>query len=374
MSQECTHIVFAGGGTGGRLFPGLAVAEQFAAAIPSARITFCGPGKPFERRQVTCSGFEYLALPACPLPHGPREAMTFLVENLAGYLAARRLLRQERVAAVVALGGYAGLPVARAAVRQQVPLVLLEQNAIPSRLSRWLARRASLVCAAFETAVEPLSGHCPVRVTGNPVRSGFHRRPSAPSRPLQLVILGDSGGGRPLNTGIPAVLGKLRDQLQGWRVLHQSGEAGLAETWNLYAELGLDAAVVPFLSNMPGVLAATDLVVCRAGGTALAELAVAGVPALVLPHPNARDDHQRANAEVFAAGGGCVTIDERTVSVPLDEAVAAALRPLLADGCLRQQMSAAIQRLARPNAAADVAELLWSLVSSRAYRAEPAVA
>ena len=158
-------------------------------------------------------------------------------------------------------------------------------------------------------------------------------------------------------------------------MLHQSGEAGLAETWNLYGQLGLDVAVVPFLSNMPAVLSATDLVVCRAGGTALAELAVAGTPAVLLPYPHATDDHQRANAaRLFAAGGGCVTIDECTVSGPLDDEVARMLGPLLSDGLLRQQMSSAMQKLARPIAAADVAGLLWSIISSRAYQAEPAVA
>ena len=177
MSHESNHIVFSGGGTGGRLFPGLAVAEQFAATIPSARITFCGSGKSFERRYVTQSGFEYLALPACPLPHGAREAVAFVVENLAGYLAGRRFSRDERVAAVVGLGGYASVSMARAAIRQQVPLVLLEQNAHP-RPSDALAgasRHVGLHGLRGGGAIH-LRGRCPVRVTGNPVRSGFHRR------------------------------------------------------------------------------------------------------------------------------------------------------------------------------------------------------
>jgi UDP-N-acetylglucosamine--N-acetylmuramyl-(pentapeptide) pyrophosphoryl-undecaprenol N-acetylglucosamine transferase len=350
------------------------VAEHFAAMISSARVTFCGSGKSFERRYVTQAGFEYLALPSRPLPHGAREAVAFVVENVAGYLAAGRFLRDERVAAVVGLGGYASVSMARAAARRHVPLVLLEQNVIPGRATRWLARRATLICTAFDATFDKLRCRCPVRVTGNPVRGGFHRRPTEPAAQRQLVILGGSGGAHALNASIPAALYKVRDQLQGWRVVHQSGEAGLAETWTLYGKLGLDVAVVPFLLNMPGVLAATDLVVCRAGGTTLAELAVAGTPAVLLPYPHATDDHQLANAQLFVAGGGCAAIDERTVSGPLEDPVAEILARLLTDSPLRQRMSAAMHALARPNAADDVVALLWSIVSSRAYRAELAVA
>ncbi len=121
---------------------------------------------------------------------------------------------------------------------------------------------------------------------------------------------------------------------------------------------------------MPRVLAATDLAVCRAGGTTLAELAVARVPAVLLPYPHAADDHQAANARHFAAGGGCITIDERDAPGRLDDQLADMLCFLVANEGLRRQMSAAMSELARPNAAADVAELIWSIVSSRSLRAE----
>ncbi len=150
MKNNIVHIVFSGGGTGGHLFPGLAVAEQLSAMIPRVRITFCGGGKPFERQAAHDAGFEYFALPSRPLPHAAREAVSFVVENLAGYLAARRFLREEHVSAVVGLGGYVSVPMARAATRRDVPLVLLEQNAVPGRATRWLARRATLICTAFD--------------------------------------------------------------------------------------------------------------------------------------------------------------------------------------------------------------------------------
>ena len=393
MKNKAIHIVFSGGGTGGHLFPGLAVAEQLAAMIPLVRITFCGDGKPFERECVSRVGFDYFALPARPLPRGAREAVSFVVENLAGYLTAGRFLREEGAAAVVGLGGYASVPMAHAAARRRVPLVLLEQNAVPGRATRWLARRASLICTTFSETRSRLSCRCPVRVTGNPIRTGFcHERSEVRGQgsggkygistinnqqstiSSQLLVLGGSGGARALNENAPRAIYKIRHLLHGWRIVHQSGQSGRESTQTLYAKLDLAATVVPFLSDMPAVLGATDLAVCRAGGTSLAELAAAGVPAVLVPYPHATDDHQAANARLFSAAGGCITIDQREPAGPLDDQLADMLCFLLANDGLRRQMSAAMRAMARPHAAEDVAELIWSIVSSRSIRAELAAA
>jgi UDP-N-acetylglucosamine--N-acetylmuramyl-(pentapeptide) pyrophosphoryl-undecaprenol N-acetylglucosamine transferase len=342
------------------------------------------------------------------LPRGAREAVSFVVENLAGYLAAGRFLREEGAAAVVGLGGYASVPMAHAAARRRVPLVLLEQNAVPGKATRWLGRRASLICTTFSETRSRLTCRCPVRVTGNPIRTGFFQEgggrraegggrkgtqirnpeseietsfsalrlpPSALARPpAQLLVLGGSGGARALNESTPRAIYKIRHLLQGWRIVHQSGQSGLESTPTLYAKLDLAATVVPFLSDMPAVLGSTDLAVCRAGGTSLAELAAAGVPAVLVPYPHATDDHQAANARLFSAAGGCITIDQREPAGPLDDQLADMLCFLLANDGLRRQMSAAMRAMARPHAAEDVAELIWSIVSSRSIRAELAAA
>jgi UDP-N-acetylglucosamine--N-acetylmuramyl-(pentapeptide) pyrophosphoryl-undecaprenol N-acetylglucosamine transferase len=285
------------------------------------------------------------------------------------------------------LGGYASVPMARAASRRRVPLVLLEQNAVPGKATRWLAPRAALICTAFDETAQQLRARCPVRTTGNPVRAGFCQATMAEENGIleeewvalngtssQLVVLGGSGGARSLNENAPKALYKIRGQLAGWKIIHQSGEADQVSTQTLYTKFDLPATVVPFLADMPAVLAATDLAVCRAGGTTLAELAATGVPAVLLPYPHATDDHQAANAAQFAASGGCMTIDERAVQGRLDDQLADVLCFLLANEELRGQMATAMHDLARPNAADDVAELIWSIVSSRALRAELAVA
>jgi UDP-N-acetylglucosamine--N-acetylmuramyl-(pentapeptide) pyrophosphoryl-undecaprenol N-acetylglucosamine transferase len=375
MNTDQTHIVFAGGGTAGHLFPGLAVAAQLAARSNPPRITFLGTGKSFEKRFVEKTGFEYLELASAPLASGVRGVLRFLGENFSGYRSARRFLRRERASVVIGLGGYASVPACRAATSMDIPLVLLEQNAYPGKATRYLARHANVICAAFEEACGHLQEFGPVRVTGNPIRTGFRprRHPRKP-RPKdaawqrRLVVLGGSGGAHAINEFVPKALYKLRDSLADWQIVHQTGPRETSATAELYRKLTLNATVVPFIQNLPSVLRHTDLAISRAGGTTLAELAATGVPAVLLPYPQAADDHQRSNADVFASAGAARIVDERDVYERLDDALVRALDDLVADAPLRDTMSAAALKLARPDAAWQVATMVHELDSQPAAR------
>jgi len=382
------HIVFSGGGTGGHLFPGLAVAQRLLGEVPQLEITFVGGGRPFERRQVAAAGFEYLPLPCRPLPRTLRDVFPFVTDSLHGYREARRFLDDTHVSAVVGLGGYASVPMARAAIRAGVPLVLLEQNAVPGRATRWLAPAAALVCTAFAEAGHTLGSRCAVRVTGNPIRPHFTRRPPAaqaggangrrggsgpngsPSpvdssngsnghdRPKVLLIVGGTAGARSLNENVPWALYKVGAALRGWKIAHQSGSDELEATRERYRRLGLQATVVRFIANMPQVLGQTDLVVCRAGGTTLAELAATGVPAILLPYPFAAHDHQRKNADVFSAAGASLTLDERELPGRIDDHLAGAIALLAGNPARRAAMAEAMRGLALPDATWDVATMV----------------
>ncbi len=371
MTNHPLHIVFAGGGTGGHLFPGLAVAERLVDEVPQVRITFAGSGKAFEQRHVAAAGFEYLALPCRPLLKGAREAFSFIAKNLAGYLAAGRFLAGQHVAAVVGLGGYASVPMAQAAGRRGVPLILLEQNATAGKATRWLSRSASLICLALAPARSKLRCRCPIRVTGTPIRSGFFPRRASRHR---MIVLGGSGGARSLNEKVPRALHQIQPILAGWQIVHQTGESGFQPTCELYDKLGLKATVVPFIADVPAMLRASGLAVCRSGGTTLAELAAAGVPAVLLPYPHATDDHQRLNAEVFCDAGGAVTLDTRPRSGRLVHDLTERLSDLIADADGRARMSAAMRRLARPHAADEVAGLIVEMVQRRCAALDEATA
>jgi len=365
------HIVFAGGGTGGHLFPGLAVAKRLSANRPGVRVTFAGTGKPLERQQVAAAGFDYAASPSRPLPRRASEAVSFIVENVAGYFAAGRLLDEENVAGVVGLGGYASVPMGRAAARRRLPLVLLEQNVVLGRANRWLSRCASLLCTSFEPTEQQIHSRCPVRWTGNPIRSfaADDAPPITAGQTARLVVLGGSGGARSLNENVPRALYKVRHLLAGWEVVHQSGAADVQSTRDLYRKLGLEAKVEAFWTEVPAVLAGSNLAICRAGGTTLAELAAAATPALLLPYPHAADDHQRKNADLFVAAGAAQVVDQREVAGRLDDRLAELLGRILPDADGRAIMAHGMRRLARPQAAAHVATLIWSLVSSRSRAA-----
>jgi len=365
MHDDRPHIVLSGGGTGGHLFPGLAVAARLIAGRPGLRITFAGSGKPFEREQVAAAGFHYLPIRCAALPRGVGGAWRFLADNLAGYRAASRFLQEAEAGVVIGLGGYASVPMARAAVAQGVPLVLLEQNAVPGRATRWLARRAAVVCTAFESCHARLPWRCQVRLTGNPVRTAANIATWAQGDCPRLLALGGSSGSRALNEALPIALAALGRAVEGWRFLHQAGREDADATRQRYRGLGVEAEVVEFLADVPGALAGADLAVCRSGGTTLAELAAAELPALLVPYPHAADDHQRRNAEVFAAAGACRVLDERDGTGSLGQRMAGVLGELLSDAPRRRVMSRAMRGLGRPAAAATVSDLVLRLLDGK---------
>ena len=363
MKKISTHIVFSGGGTGGHLFPGLAVAERLARRMPRARITFVGGGRDFERRHVAAAEFEYLALPCRAAPRRLRQLPGFLSQNLAGHLSARRFVRREAVSLVVGLGGYASVPVARAAAKGKAKLVLIEQNILPGRANRWLARWADAVCVAFEQTAAKLPRRCTVHVTGTPIREKQLAGTLFPQPATKrLAILGGSAGAKTINENVPRALYKVRHRLDGWEIVHLTGETHLESTRVLYRKLGIEASVWPFIADVPELLDHSDLTVCRGGGSTLAEVAAAGAPAIILPYPHAVVDHQRKNAELFRQSGGCVLLDERKVDGRLDDRLAESLDGLLEDDARRQRISQTVRRLGRPQAAETIVDLVEELL------------
>jgi UDP-N-acetylglucosamine--N-acetylmuramyl-(pentapeptide) pyrophosphoryl-undecaprenol N-acetylglucosamine transferase len=182
-------------------------------------------------------------------------------------------------------------------------------------------------------------------------------RPEADRLEKRLVIIGGAGGARSINENIPQALANLREQLLGWQIVHQSGEGQLRKTEQRYREAGVDALVVAFIDEMAPVMFDSDLAVCRPGGTMLSELALAGLPAVLVPYPPVADSHL-PNAELFASAGAATIIDESDATRPLRDELAAHLKALLTNDTLRQQMAANMRRLARPDAAARVTEAI----------------
>lgn len=365
MHEPTPHILFSGGVTGGHLFPGLAVAEQLQTLCPNVRITFSGAGRVLDRQQVFQAGHDYVGIPCHPTPRRLSEIRRFLTRNRQGTQKAAQYIQDNQVSAVVGLGGYASVPTARAASRCDVPLVLLEQNVVPGRATRWLARSADTILLSIKDTAEALRTRAELHVTGNPVRRQFvenanTRDTDRPHR--RLLILGGSNGAGELNTQMPLALYRCRQALGDWKVVHQTGVAQHADTELLYHKLNLPAEVVPFVDDMAETLQGTDLVISRAGGTTLSELAVSGVPAILCPLAKATDDHQRRNAEYYRRRRAAIVIEGASKTNRFDTLVATELAPLLTDKSARTSLASAIAALAQPQAAARVAERILRLV------------
>lgn len=368
------HIVLSGGGTGGHLFSGIAVAEALLKADPATRITFVGSDRPLERRLLATVGFRYHAIDCRPLRFRPDRFLSFMATHVRAAARARRWLATEQPDVVVGLGGYASIPLARAAAKVGLPLVLLEQNAVAGKANRWLARHAALVCLALDDARASLPRtRGRVLVTGNPVRAGFCSAAAACSRPDQpadhrplLVVLGGSGGSRQLNRTLPGLLARVGPELAGWRIIHQAGAGQAAAVAQSYAEAGVPSEVVEFIVDMPGMLRSAALALARSGGTTLAELAVAGVPAIVCPWAHAAHDHQRRNALAFERRGACRIWSPQQLDDPHSHAaLAQSLAELLVDPSQRTRLSWAMLSVARPRAAQEVAERIHALTYQR---------
>lgn len=372
------HIVFAGGGTAGYWFPGLTVAHHLRENARS-RVTFLGTGSDFEGRNATIAGFQYVPVWPDALGAGLARAWRSLTDNLAAYRAARRFFKSRLPDVVVGLGGQASAPVLRAAGALGIPTVLLENNSVPCDATQKYADRAALVCGGFESLRGQLTTTSPIQIVGNPIRAAFTRIHQLRQQTLvararavrkgqslarQIVVLaGTSSDGAVLNDQVPKALYKLRKELIGWNIVHQTGRRGRRATQSLYRKLGLAAEVTAYIPDMPRVLLASDLAITRPGGITLFELAAAGVPAVVVPSESPSELHQAANAAAFAPAT-CRIVNEAGEG-RLDDRLTESLGGIVSSPRLRLRMSAAMLERARPDAAARVAAMVLDHAGSR---------
>lgn len=355
--------MIAGGGTGGHLFPGIAVAEEARRCDPGTEILFVGSARGIEATVVPTTGFRLEMLPVTPLRGRSLWARIGALGALArAVIDARAIMRRFDPDVVLGLGGYASAPAVLAAKLTRRPIVLLEQNAAPGLATRMLARWAARVCVTFPETTEVLPAGRAV-VTGNPIRwhptehDGTTALPGESSG-FTVLIFGGSAGAHRLNVAGPAMATALAD-VAGLRIIHQTGAADEAEVRASYRAHGVAAEVHAFITDMGRVYAAADLVVCRAGATTLAELAGLGKAAILVPYPYAADDHQRANAESrVRLGAARMVLDADAAG----ERLAAEVRVLRAAADTLPAMRARARLLATPEAAGRVLEVVSGVV------------
>jgi UDP-N-acetylglucosamine--N-acetylmuramyl-(pentapeptide) pyrophosphoryl-undecaprenol N-acetylglucosamine transferase len=357
MSRRTT-ILFAGGGSGGHLYPGVAVAEELMNRNTSFRCLFMGSDRAIEMEILAPFGFEHLALPASSSSRFLRSPISSMLGNWRAYQVARKCLSEMAPSVVIGLGGFASVPVVLAAWRLKIPIVLLEQNAVLGRANRVLLPFADMISLSFPNMHLPSRYLRLASATGNPVRREILKStesiPHQLEEPRCLLILGGSQGATGVNEAVVKSLPRLRSDLRGWQIIHQTGAHDFDEVKREYARLGIVAHVAPFLTDMGSIYSQATLAVSRAGATTLAELAIHRVPSLLIPYPQSIRDHQALNAEHFARSGGAVVVPQSKNSDITARQLCDQLRRLIIQDELRASMQAAMQTLARPQAASLV--------------------
>lgn len=354
-------VLIAGGGTGGHVFPALALGA--ALVERGLAVAFAGSPSGLEAHLVPAAGRTLHLLPGRQVRGGGlRGAMLGAGALARGFASAVRLLARVRPRLVIGVGGYASVAGVLAARSRRVPVVLLEQNAIPGAANRNLGRMAARVCVGFAEAAPFFPVGRAVH-TGNPVRPEVLAAPPAPRRDgLGLLIFGGSQGAHHLNEAGVAALDALGAAAGPLRVRHQTGVTDQAQIVEAYRRLGVDARVDAFVDDMGGAYREADVVVSRAGAMSCAEITAMGLPAILVPYPYAADDHQRRNAEIIAAAGGARMILDRELD---GLRLADALAPLLHDPDARARMAACARALGRPDAAAHVARICIAVLQRR---------
>lgn len=353
-------VMIAAGGTGGHIYPGIAVANELLRRDPSSEVLFVGTSKGLETRIVPENGFQLALIHSAGLKSvGLKNLLKGIATLPRSFVEARRLLREFRPTVVVGAGGYVSGPVLMMAVIMGVPTLVMDSNALPGFTNRRLAKFVDRAALTFHEAVKYFGKKG--TVTGNPVRHEFFEvKPKVRKNDLTaILIFGGSQGARAINRAMIGALDHLNGSRECMAVVHQTGEADFDVVRSAYIEHGWESAEVrPFISDIVTEFEKADLLVCRAGATTCAEIAAAGKAAIMIPLPTAADDHQRKNAEAMQDAGAVkmLTQDELTPA-----SLAAALTELAASPETIASMENAARKLARKDAAEATVDIIEEL-------------
>ena len=359
-------MLLAGGGTGGHLFPAVALAETLLQIEPGSEVLFVGTRRGLEAKVVPELGFQLETIDISGLVNKGLFGKLAMVPQLVRSLRQSKvILKKFEPDVVVGVGGYASGPMLLQATRMKIPTLIHEQNACPGLTNRLLAGRVRRVCLSFSEGECPFNrGH--LVMTGNPVRSGMRDCPAIPDGNPTVLIFGGSRGARAINQVVVKMLGQLEDWRGKLTIQHQTGEDDYEEVRRGYEEAGWDTSgVTPFIQNMAAAYASAHLVVCRAGATSVAELTACGRPAILVPYPYAAGDHQSANARALAKRGAALMIPQNDLN---EELLARIVRDLLQDRERLLSMATMARSLAHPDAAEKIVQECRAVIAAAKAR------
>ena len=366
-------IVFAGGGTGGHLYPALAIIEWFRDHHPDVRFEFLCTERPIDAQILSKWNVPFTTQPVQPLGLRPRIAIRFLRAWRQSMKLCNDRFNRESPAVVVGAGGFGSGPAVKAALKQGIPTALLNPDAIPGRANRYLGRKVSAIYAQWDSTAACFPASATVIATGCPVRKEFRDPGSGTEHALfgldpalkTLLITGASSGARTINEAVMELASDVA-QIDGWQLLHISGELDAKRLEEVYESAQVRASVVPFTHEMAAALRIADLVLARAGAVTLAELAATATPAVLMPYPFHKDDHQTANAEMLVRQGSAIRVADLKSATANADQLRTELLPLMRRSDLLAGMAAKAKQSDAGNAARTISEHLLKLAARAA--------
>jgi UDP-N-acetylglucosamine--N-acetylmuramyl-(pentapeptide) pyrophosphoryl-undecaprenol N-acetylglucosamine transferase len=352
------RVLIAGGGTGGHLFPGIAIARELLRRQPDARVTFVGTAQGIEARAVPREGFELDTIRSLGLKGKSPVALVKGVATLPLSLwDASRVIARRQPQLVIGVGGYSSSPVVMLAALRGITTMLHEQNAMPGLTNRTLAKVVTAAAVTFESTVSVFGTKA--FVSGNPVRPAFLHTHDEPGGARKVLVFGGSQGAHAINMAMVEAAPYLARASARLSITHQTGERDVQLVQEGYRAAGLAVRVEPFIQQMDEEMKAANVIVSRAGSTTLAEIAASGRAAVLIPLPTATDDHQRKNAQTLAVAGAADVLDQRELT---GERLAGRILALLDDEARRASMASAVRAFARPDAAQIIVDRALALV------------
>lgn len=356
------RIVIAGGGTGGHLFPGVAIAEEFRRRNKENEVLFIGTNRGLEARVLPQIGFALATLEVEGIKgRGIARSMAALAKIPPSLIQSSRIFRGFAPDVVIGVGGYASGPAVLAARFMGLPTVIAEQNAIPGETNKILGKFADRIFVSFPETARWFRADR-VRVTGNPIRAaiaGGQRRERKPGEPFTILIFGGSQGAHRINLAALEALPHLGELKGRLRIIHQTGKDDLEWVTKEYRDQAMEAEVLPFITDMATAYGRADLLVCRAGATSIAEITASGKAAIFIPFPFAVNDHQMKNAELLVNRGAAAMIPERALT---GESLSGIIRRLAQDPGKIEEMERNAASLGNARAAADIVDECLDLV------------
>jgi UDP-N-acetylglucosamine--N-acetylmuramyl-(pentapeptide) pyrophosphoryl-undecaprenol N-acetylglucosamine transferase len=373
-TSSAPNFYFAGGGTGGHIYPALAVAEQIRILRPKANINFLCSNRPIDAHILEQTPFSYVALPASGFSLKPIGLSKF-ISNYSKSLKQAHLLFgiNPGKSVLVSVGGFVSAPAVSAARKLKIPIAMINVDFVPGKANKFLRRYAKEIFVQFpETAGYFGRARKKVTVSGCPLRKSFDEADG--QRAIEelglnkqkkiLLIVGGSSGAQSLNNAITLLLPGLTRFASSWQIVHVTGRSNYQQVESAYATASIDFKLVDYYHNMADLYAAADLLIGRAGAVAIAEYILAGVPAICLPYPYHEDKHQYLNAKPMVDAGAAIIVDDiPTDSLQTTKKLTEHLLPLMKDEKKRNEMAAAARDLATPDAAKNIAEKLIEMIN-----------